>query len=283
MRTISGWGLVVLLVSFLAAPPVVADATVPALIQTLTNDPDPEAREEAAEELDDLEEAAAEAVPALIEALQKDRWPEVRQAAASALGDIGAAAAPAVPALYEAMKDPDGHVRVAARNALFRLDPDNKDEVVRLEDELDAAPPPGGASAELYQDVTGMADVLGAQLPVAAELTIYPTFATITAPDKSSPSGWGRFSYEKGRIAGPREGSVTCEKTFRITDIDLKLVPKLVEESLKRAGGDAEVKAVILGHGVFCKKPGWMVSIDNGANASMIEFKLNGKVARVIP
>lgn len=77
---------------------------VPALVRTL-DDPDANARVQAANALARLGPAAADAVPALTEALD-DPDPLVRQAAARALGQIGPAAESAIPALVEILREP---------------------------------------------------------------------------------------------------------------------------------------------------------------------------------
>jgi hypothetical protein len=276
--------LVVLMTASLGAPVIArADAVLTNLIRDLRNDPDPDVRKRAAADIEDMGPAAAEAVPALIEALKEDRWANVRQAAAETLGELGDPAKVAIPALYEALADPDGFVRLMARNALFRLDRENGEKAARLADEFAAAPPVGGASTRLFEDVSGMPELLARELPVAAKLVVYENSAIVTAPESTSPTDWAQFTYEKGILIGPKEGRTSCKKTFRFADIDLSLIPKLVKESIKRAGGDAEVGTLTLSHGVFCKKAMWMVSVENGAKASQIEFKTNGRVKKVWP
>ncbi len=64
----------------------------------------------------------ARTVAALIEAL-KDAQSDIRRSAAVALGRMGETAKEAIPALQAAMHDRDARIRIAARNALSRIDP----------------------------------------------------------------------------------------------------------------------------------------------------------------
>lgn len=247
------------------------------------SDPDPKVRERAAGALGDMGPAAAATVPQLVDAAQDERWPDVREAALRALGAMGEAAAAARPALYAALESGDGFVRIAARNALFRVDPENKDEVVRLADAAAAAPPPGGASDQLFEDTTGLPEALTQGMSDIVELNVYADFAIVVAPDASSPTGWGRFTYRAGVLGGPEEGTPGCDKTFAIADADLNALPALIADALKRSGGGATVIVATLSRGVFCRKPGWMIVLDGGTNASRVEYQLNGKLQKVWP
>ena len=146
-----------------------------------------------------------------------------------------------------------------------------------------AAPPVNAASGKLFEDVSGLPKVLLEHHPEAVQLLIYTDFAIITAPEPTSSTAWGRFTYRGGAITGLTETTPQCKKTLRFADYDLTLVPKLVTESLKRAGGSAEVVVVNLSRGVFCKKVGWMVNLKNAAKASRIEFKPDGKLKKIWP
>jgi HEAT repeat protein len=105
---------------YMGAP---AKEAVPVIIERVTADKDPEVREYAAEALGELAPYAKAAIPVLIQALQKDTSPKVRAAACEGLQEHREGAKEAIPALHAALEDPDGFVRVAARNALFRVEP----------------------------------------------------------------------------------------------------------------------------------------------------------------
>ena len=94
---------------------------------------------------------------------------------------------------------------------------------------------------------------------------------------------WGKFTYRSGAISDLKEAHPNCKKSFRFADVDLTLVPRLIKDSLQRAGGDAKVIVVYLGRGVFCKKVGWIIRMENGARASRIEYKLDGKFKKIWP
>jgi HEAT repeat protein len=94
------------------------DHSVPSLVKTLKEDPDPDMRYWAAESLGKFGPEAKSAVPDLIAAL-KDESKMVRMGAAYALGEVGDA--DAVPALQTAGNDPEKQVRDAAAHALKQL------------------------------------------------------------------------------------------------------------------------------------------------------------------
>jgi len=277
--------LLAILVGFstLMPSPLLAQTRVEKLITLLESDPDHNVRERAAETIGEMKASAIEALPALVNAAQHDKWPDVQQAALTAIGEMREAARDAIPVLYAALEDGNGHTRVAARNALFRVDPENKAKTVEIADARAAAPPVGGASAHLFDDISGLPKVLTAELPVAVTLVIYEDFALITAEEPTSSTGWGGFTYRGGAISDLKEARPSCKKTLRFADVDLTLVPRLIKDSLQRAGGAAKVNHVSLSRGVFCKKVGWQIFMENGERASRIEYKLNGKLKKVWP
>jgi hypothetical protein len=256
--------------------------TLPELMRALAADGDAKVREAAAAAIGEMGEDAVPALDALATAAADDPWPDVREAAIRALGKLGPAAGAAAPVLYAALEESDGHVRVAARNALFRVDPGNKQRIVALENAAAAAPAAGGASTQLFEDVSGLPEALTKGPAELVEVHIYSDFAMVTGREPSSRSGWGRFTYRNGVLGGPEEGSVSCEKTFRVADADLSRIPSLVAMALSKAGGGS-VSLVSLSRGVFCKQLGWQVVVDGGTKASRIEFDVNGKVKKVWP
>ncbi len=94
-----------------------AKDALPALIDVLKKDADPNVRKAAATAMGRIDPDPKEAVPALVKAL-KDRAAVVRIAAAGALGQMGEAAQDAVPDLQQAQKDKDRGVMRAAGMAL---------------------------------------------------------------------------------------------------------------------------------------------------------------------
>lgn len=253
---------------------------VPTLISILGSDSDASVRAAAAKAMGDIGERAKEAVPALIRAANDDGWPKVRQASLQALGEMGQGASEAIPVLRAALNDPDAFIRTAARNALFRVDPQNK-----VAESVSASPvkmvsPPG--SSNLFEDVTGLAKALSERFSEAVELIIYENFAIATAPEPSSSSGYGRFTYRSGSITGPESGSATCKETFRLADVDFSVLPRLVKEAPGLAEKpNGSISHVILSRGVFCKDAGWFVYVTDEAKSSIVEFKLAGKLQRV--
>jgi HEAT repeat protein len=254
------------------------DIALPALqslIQTLGNDTDPGVRESAAKAIGDMGKSADAAVPALIEAARSDQWPDVRSAAIDALGEMRELARDAIPVLDKALEDPDSFIRISARNALFRIDPDNKAKVAEKADR----PPATAAkvSSKLHEDVTGLKETLIERVPVVYEVVVYPDFAMATAPEPTAPGGVGSFFLRNGAVTGPDASHATCDKTFNLAEVDFSVLPRVVQEAPGKAGApDAKVTHVSLGRGVFCKKVGWWVGLQGSKNG-VVEFKLDGK------
>lgn len=249
---------------------------VPNLIACMQSQPVPEMRVEAAEALGRIgPRCAAAAVPALTKAAREDKWPKVRSTAITALGEMGTAAKEAVPVLRAALKDPDGWISGAAQRALFRVEPGKGEEVVAI---ADAARPVQKGS--LFDDLSQMKSVLPGRVPEVYELAIYPEFAMATSACRDTGSGRCRFTYKAGTVTGPDEGSGDCEKTIKVASVDFSVVPGLVSQAPGLLGSPSgKVDAVQLSPGVFCKSHGWFVSVKD---AGMVEFKLNGKVNKVI-
>jgi HEAT repeat protein len=253
----------------------------PTLVKVLGSDPDAGVREAAAKAIGAMGKSAREAVPALIQAAKDDRWPKVRQAAIQALGEMGEGASEAIPVLSAALNDPDPFIRTAARNALFRVDPKNK--AMKNVSASPAKMVSTIGSNNLFEDAAGLVKTLSARFPEAVQLTIYENFAIATAPEPSSSSGYGRFTYRNGSLTGPDNGTATCKDTFRFADVDFSVVPRLVKEApglAERPNG--KVSHVILSRGVFCKDVGWIVYVMDGSKSgSMVEFKPDGKLKQV--
>ncbi|HQN06323.1 MAG TPA: HEAT repeat domain-containing protein [Thermoanaerobaculia bacterium] len=249
---------------------------VPRLLELLAGDRDNEVRVSAAEALGNIgPKCAKPAVPALMKAAKEDKWPKVRSASLSALGEMREAAKPAIPLLRESLRDPDGFIAQAARNALFRVQPDAKDEVVAIED---ATRPKQKGS--LFDDLSQLQVVLPGRAPEVYELAIYPGFALATTACAEAGSGRCQLKYEGGAVTGPNDGSEDdCEKKIALAKVDFSVVPGLVKQApaLLGAPGGA-VTVVQLSAGVFCKSYGWIVHVKDGG---MVQFKLNGKVDKV--
>jgi len=94
------------------------ERAVPALCETLKQDPSPLVRHEAAFSLGQLEFKSA--VPALLEAMANDESVLVRHESAVALGSIGEETARS--GLIDRLRDPDEDVRLSAEIALADLD-----------------------------------------------------------------------------------------------------------------------------------------------------------------
>jgi len=253
----------------------------PTLVNLLESDPDAGVREAAAKAIADIGNRAKEAVPALIRAAQNDKWPKVRQAAIQALGEMGEGAGEAIPVLRATLDDPDAFIRTAARNALFRVDPKNR---AMADDRATPAKIVSTAgSSNLFEDASGLARVLPGRFPEAVELIIYENFAIAIAPEPSSSSGYGRFTYRNGSLTGPDDGRATCEKTFRFAEIDFSVLPRLVKEAPGLAKTpNGRISHVILNRGVFCKDVGWFVYVTDGSKSGIVEFKPDGKLNKVI-
>jgi len=106
----------------------------PDLMNCLASHSQNQTREDAAKAIGEIGPKASAAVPALIKAAQNDKWPSVRKAAVSALGEMGPAAKEAIPMLRKALESPDDWMRLAARNALFRVEPGKSQEVADIAD-----------------------------------------------------------------------------------------------------------------------------------------------------
>ena len=250
---------------------------VPRLLELLEGDRDNEVRVSAAEALGNIgPKCAKTAVPALMKAAKEDKWPKVRSASLSALGEMREAAKPAIPILRESLRDPDGFIAQAARNALFRVQPDAKDEVVAIED---ATRPKQKGS--LFDDLSQLKAVLPGRAPEVYELTIYPGYALATTACGDTSSGRCQLKYEGGAVTGPNDGSEDdCEKKIALAKVDVSVVPGLVKQAPGLLGKpDGKVELVNLTAGVFCRSHGWDVHVKDGG---MVQFKLNGKVDKVL-
>ena len=251
-------------------------AAVPKLIELLQTDEN-DVRVAAAEALGDIgPKGAKTAVPALMKSAKEDKWPKVRSASLSALGEMREAGKPAIPLLREALKDPDGFIAQAARNALFRVQPEAKDEVVAIED---ATRPKQKGS--LYDDLAQLKAVLPGRVPEVYELAIYPGFALAKAACSETSSGRCEYKYEGGAVTGPNDGgSDDCEKKIALSKVDFGVVPSLVKQAPGLLGKpDGAVDTVQLSPGVFCKSHGWIVTVKDGG---LVQFKINGKVDKVM-
>lgn len=252
-------------------------AAVPKLVELLSNEPDNDVRTAVAEALGAIgPKCAKAAVPALMKVAKEDRWPRARSAALTALGEMRQEAKVAIPVLREALRDPDGFIAQAARNALFRVQPEAAEEVAKIED---ATRPKQVGS--LYDDLARLKAALPARAPEVFELAIYPGFALATTECDETRSGRCQFKYEGGSVTGPDEGtSGDCDKKVALAKVDFSVVPDLVKQApglLGAAGGQVDV--VQLSPGVFCKSHGWIVSVKD---AGLVQFKINGKVDRVM-
>ena len=187
---------------------------------------------------------------------------------------MGPAAKDAIPVLREALRDPDGFISLAARNALFRVEPGKAQEVAAI---ADASRPV--QKGVLYDDLSQLRTVLAGRVPEVYELVVYPEFAMATTACRDTKSLRCRFTYTGGAVTGPDEGSGDCDKKIDLAKVDVSVVPGLVRQApgLLDAPTGA-VDLVQLTPGVFCKSHGWIVSVKG---AGMVEFKLNGKVDKV--
>lgn len=251
-------------------------AAVPALGKALSSDPEPEVREAAARAIGDVGRSAKGAVPELIAAAKGDKYPKVRQAAMSALGEMRQDASSAIPMLKEALGDADGFTRVAARNALFRIDPEHKEAAADAADATTEAIK--SATVDLMTDATGVAKALAGKQ--AVQIVLYHDFAMATVP---AAGGYEQYTYRGDTLTGPESGSSSCDEVFRVADADFSLVPKMVAEAPGLVGAPgAPISHVMLGGGVFCDKASWLVYVGEGAKIhGYVVFKLNGKVKKV--
>lgn len=253
-----------------AALPVLPD-----LVKTLESHPQNKTREDAAEAIGEIGPKASAAVPALMNAGKNDKWPSVRKAAVTALGEMGTAASAAIPMLRDSLKSPDDWMRLAARNALFRVEPNKREEVADIADKHQVE-----EKGILWEDLSQMSATLPAKIPEAYELIIYDKFAMATVPQSDSPSGRGKYTYKAGTVTGPEEASSDdCKKKIALSTVNFSVVPKLVQQAPGLLGAPAgAVSHVQLGAGVFCRNIGWLVYVKD---AGFVEFRLDGKVGKV--
>ncbi len=247
----------------------------PDLVRALETHPQNKTREDSAEAIGDIGPKASSAVPALMKAGQNDKWPAVRKAAVTAIGEMGQSAREAIPMLREALKSPDDWMRLAARNALFRVQPDKSQEVADIADRHQVE-----EKGILWDDLSQMSATLPGRLPEVYELIIYDKFAMATVPQSDSPSGRGRYTYKAGTVTGPEEAtSGDCKKKIALSTVNFSVVPKLVQQAPGLLGSpNGKVSHVQLGTGVFCRSFGWLVYVND---AGLVEFRLDGKVGKV--
>ena len=252
-----------------------AVSAAPQLAGILQSDRDAELRVAAAEALGRIgPKCATTAVPALAKAAKDDKWPKVRSTSLTALGEMGPAAKEAIPVLRAALEDPDGWISIAARNALFRVEPDAKEEVAAI-----AAAARPVQKGVLWEDLSELAKVLPGRFPEVYELVVYDKTAMVKVPCKDTGSGRCEFTYEGGAVTGPREESGDCEKKIALAKVDFNVAPGLAKQAPGLLGSPSgKVSLVMLSPGVFCKSHGWIVHVKD---AGMVEFKLNGKVDKV--
>lgn len=255
---------------------IAALPAVPNIIELLQSKADVDTRESAAAALGRIgPKAASTAVPALIKVAEGDQWPKVRKAALEALGEMGPAAKSAIPVLRSSLEDPDAWMSQAARNALFRVDPNSREEVSAISDK--SRPVQKG---RLFDDLSQLSSTLPARVPEAFELIIYNDFAMAEAPYPDSRTGRGKFTYRAGTVSGPEEESDDdCKKKVSLAKVDFSVVPKLVQQAPGLLGAPSgKVVFVALTGGVFCKTLGWNVYVEK---AGLVEFKIDGKVDKV--
>jgi len=247
----------------------------PDLVKCLASHPQNKTREDAAKALGEIGPKASAAVPALVKAAENDKWPSVRKAAVTALGEMGTAAREAIPMLRKALESPDDWMRLAARNALFRVEPGKNQEVADLADQHQVE-----EKGILFDDLTQLSATLPGRLPEVFELIIYDKFAMATVPQSDSPTGRGKYTYKAGTVTGPEEASSDdCTKKIALSKVNFSLVPKLVQQAPGLLGSPSgKVSHVQLSGGVFCRAIGWLVYVED---AGFVEFKLDGKVGKV--
>jgi|GEM_PF-1674652 len=247
----------------------------PDLIKTLETHPQNKTREDAAEAIGEIGPKASAAVPALMSSGKNDKWPSVRKAAVTALGEMGPAAREAIPMLRESLKSPDDWMRLAARNALFRVEPNKREEVADIADKHQVE-----EKGILYEDLSQLSSTLPGRTPEVYELIIYDKFAMATVPQSDSPTGRGKYTYKAGTVTGPEEASSDdCTKKIALAKVDFSIVPKLVHQAPGLLGSPSgKVSHVQLGPGVFCRNIGWLVYVND---VGFVEFRLDGKVGKV--
>lgn len=247
----------------------------PDLMKTLASHPQNKTREDAAEAIGEIGPKAAAAIPALVKSAESDKWPSVRKAAVTALGEMGTAASAAIPMLRKALESPDDWMRLAARNALFRVEPGKNQEVADIADKHEVE-----EKGILYNDLTQLAATLPARLPEVFDLIIYDKFAMATVPQSDSPTGRGKYTYKAGTVTGPEEASSDdCTKKIALAKVNFSIVPRLVQQAPGLLGAPSgKVSHVQLSGGVFCRAIGWLVFVED---AGYVEFKLDGKTGKV--
>ncbi len=247
----------------------------PDLIKCLETHPQNKTREDAAKAIGDIGPKASAAVPALIKAGKNDKWPSVRKTAVTAIGEMGPAAKEAIPMLRKALESPDDWMRLAARNALFRVEPGKSQEVADIADKHQVE-----EKGILWQDLSQLSATLPARFPEVYDLIIYDKFAMATVPQSDSPTGRGKYTYKAGTVTGPEEAtSDDCKKKIALSKVDFPVVPKLVQQAPGLLGSPSgKVNLVELTPGVFCRSHGWLVYVEN---VGFVEFRLDGKVGKV--
>src|SRR5688572_4042747 len=205
----------------------VALPALPDLIQALETHAQNKTREYAAQAIGEIGPKASSAVPALMKAGRNDKWPAVRKAAVSALGEMREGAREAIPMLREQLTSSDDWMRLAARNALFRVDPEHSQEAADLADKHQVE-----EKGILFEDLSQLAATLPARLPEVYELTIYDKYALVEVPQSDSPTGRGRYNYKAGTVSGPeQESDDDCKKKIALSKVDFSVVPKLVKQA----------------------------------------------------
>jgi len=252
---------------------VSAAEAAPALSAALENDADPEVRRRAAEAMGTLgTDTAAVVLPSLTRAASGDRWPMVRAAAVEALGQLRRAAAPAVPVLLAALDDADLWVRSAARTALPRVDP-------AAAFSASAVPRPTPAPEHLFVDPSPLVRKLKEELPRVVMVDLFANDAYITAPEPSSGTGFGAYSYENGRLAGPSEALSPCGRPFPVAAVNFAVVPAIIAATRAKIGNPHATIAVVgLARNLFCLSLKWHVVVKDRV---MIEFSVDGRMGRV--
>ncbi len=247
----------------------------PDLVKCLETHPQNKTRESAAEAIGEIGPKASSAVPALMKAGQNDKWPSVRKAAVTAIGEMGTAAHEAIPMLREELKSTDDWMRLAARNALFRVEPDKREEVADIADQHRVE-----EKGNLFEDLSQLSATLPGRLPEVYELIIYDKDAMATVPQADSPTGRGKYTYKAGTVTGPEEAtSDDCTKKIALSKVDFSVVPKLVRQAPGLLGSPSgKVSHVSLSAGVFCRTMRWLVFVED---AGFVEFRLDGKVGKV--
>ncbi len=184
---------------------------------------------------------------------------------------MGPDAKEAIPALRQALTSPDDWMRLEARNALFRVEPDKRQEVSDIADKHQLV-----EKGSLFEDLTQLSATLPGRVPEVYEMIIYDKFAYAEVPQADSPSGRGKYKYEAGAVTGPEQASSDdCTKKIALSKVNFSLVPKLVQQARTMLGAPAgKVSHVELGPGIFCRAIGWQVYVND---VGLVEFRLDGK------